>query len=83
MDFFNYAGIHRPVKLYAVPADIYLDEIFVTTSFDVDKNTAQLTFDLLVRHFCLCILFGLQMIQMHCCLLLLVLVGCHYLEFLL
>jgi len=50
MDFFNYAGIHRPVKLYAIPADIYLEDIFVTTSFDVDKNTAQLTFELSVRH---------------------------------
>ena len=31
-DFFNYAGIHRPVKLYTTPA-IYLSDITVTTSF--------------------------------------------------
>lgn len=31
-DFFNYAGIHRPVKLYTTPA-VYLSDITVTTSF--------------------------------------------------
>ena len=30
-DFFNYAGIHRPVKLYTTPA-VYLSDITVTTS---------------------------------------------------
>ena len=31
-DFFNYAGIHRPVKLYTTPA-VYLSDVTVTTSF--------------------------------------------------
>ena len=30
-DFFNYAGIHRPVKLYTTPA-VYLSDITITTS---------------------------------------------------
>ncbi len=31
-DFFNYAGIHRPVKLYTTPLDVHIDDITVTTS---------------------------------------------------
>lgn len=31
-DFFNYAGIHRPVKLYTTPA-VFLSDITITTSF--------------------------------------------------
>jgi len=31
-DFFNYAGIHRPVKLYTTPA-VFLSDLTVTTSF--------------------------------------------------
>lgn len=31
-DFFNYAGIHRPVKLYTTPV-VYLSDITVTTNF--------------------------------------------------
>lgn len=31
-DFFNYAGIHRPVLLYTTPA-VYIDDITVQTSF--------------------------------------------------
>lgn len=30
-DFFNYAGIHRPVKLYTTPA-VFLSDITVTTN---------------------------------------------------
>lgn len=30
-DFFNYAGIHRPVKLYTTPV-VYLSDITITTS---------------------------------------------------
>lgn len=30
-DFFNYAGIHRPVVLYTTPA-AYIDDITVTTT---------------------------------------------------
>ena len=32
MDFFNYAGIHRPVKLYTTPTT-YLADITVETDF--------------------------------------------------
>lgn len=31
-DFFNYAGIHRPVLLYTTPK-VYVDDITVLTSF--------------------------------------------------
>lgn len=30
-DFFNYAGIHRPVVLYTTPS-VYIDDITVTTT---------------------------------------------------
>lgn len=33
MDFFNYAGIHRSVKLYTTPT-VYLLDITVVTDFD-------------------------------------------------
>ena len=32
-DFFNYAGIHRSVKLYATPK-VYVDDITVVTTID-------------------------------------------------
>lgn len=32
-DFFNYAGIHRPVKLYTTPV-VYLSDITITTSLN-------------------------------------------------
>lgn len=31
-DFFNYAGIHRPVLLYTTPT-VYVDDITVVTDF--------------------------------------------------
>ena len=31
-DFFNYAGIHRPVLLYTTPK-VYVDDITVVTDF--------------------------------------------------
>lgn len=37
-DFFNYAGLHRPVLLYTTPTT-YIDDITVTT--DVDQNTGE------------------------------------------
>ncbi|CAH3193309.1 unnamed protein product [Porites evermanni] len=40
-DFFNYAGIHRPVKLYTTPV-IFLSDITVTTSFS--NNTGEVKF---------------------------------------
>ena len=35
MDFFNYAGIHRPVKLYVTPT-VFLLDVSVTTDIDDD-----------------------------------------------
>lgn len=37
-DFFNYAGIHRPVYLYTTP-HTYLDDITITT--DVDGSSGR------------------------------------------
>jgi beta-glucuronidase len=37
-DFFNYAGIHRPVYLYTTP-QIYIDDITVIT--DIDQNAGK------------------------------------------
>ena len=34
-DFFNYAGIHRPVRLYTTPT-VYLSDITITTNFSSD-----------------------------------------------
>jgi beta-glucuronidase len=34
-DFFNYAGIHRPVYLYTTP-QTYIDDITVITDIDED-----------------------------------------------
>lgn len=41
-DFFNYAGIHRPVKLYTTPV-VYLSDITVTTSFS--DNVGEVKFN--------------------------------------
>jgi len=30
-DFFNYAGLHRPVKLYTTPSAVYVEDITVTS----------------------------------------------------
>lgn len=35
-DFFNYAGIHRPVVLYTTPS-VYIDDITIIT--DISENT--------------------------------------------
>ncbi|XP_048583171.1 beta-glucuronidase isoform X2 [Nematostella vectensis] len=39
-DFFNYAGIHRPVKLYTTPV-VYLSDITITTSFSDNVGTVK------------------------------------------
>lgn len=36
MDFFNYAGLHRPVKLYTTPLLVHIDDITVVTSIQHD-----------------------------------------------
>ena len=41
MDFFNFAGIHRPVKLYTTPTTYLLDVVVFT---DFEKTTGNLEF---------------------------------------
>ena len=53
MDFFNYAGIHRPVKLYTVPANIYVEDVSVSTSYHEDLNFAGVLYQVFVSHFSL------------------------------
>jgi len=55
MDFFNYAGIHRPVKLYTVAADISLEDVFISTSLNQDQSVAKVNFDLYVCELIQCI----------------------------
>lgn len=40
-DFFNYAGLHRPVLLYTTPTT-YIDDITVSTSVDQDTGKGSL-----------------------------------------
>lgn len=40
-DFFNYAGIHRPVKIYSTPKD-YIDDIVVTPEINFTNNSANI-----------------------------------------
>ncbi|XP_004439552.1 PREDICTED: beta-glucuronidase isoform X1 [Ceratotherium simum simum] len=45
-DFFNYAGLHRPVLLYTTPTT-YIDDITVTT--DVDQDTGLVSYQIFVQ----------------------------------
>ncbi|KAF6356955.1 glucuronidase beta [Rhinolophus ferrumequinum] len=45
-DFFNYAGLHRPVLLYTTPT-IYIDDITITTG--VDQNTGLVNYQIFVQ----------------------------------
>ena len=46
-DFFNYAGIHRPVLLYTLPKQIHLEDIeVVTDEIDVKNNRATVSYNL-------------------------------------
>ncbi|KAK6179765.1 hypothetical protein SNE40_012050 [Patella caerulea] len=45
MDFFNYAGIHRHVRLYTTPTT-YIDDITVTTTVDIGSNVAYVYYDI-------------------------------------
>ncbi|XP_077995272.1 beta-glucuronidase-like [Glandiceps talaboti] len=45
MDFFNYAGIHRPVKLYTTPS-VYIDDITVVT--DISTTTGRVNYQVVV-----------------------------------
>lgn len=38
-DFFNYAGIHRPVKIYSTPHD-YIEDIVISPEVDLVNNKA-------------------------------------------
>lgn len=42
-DFFNFAGLQRPVKIYTTPKD-YIEDIVITPKVDVSKNTADVRF---------------------------------------
>ena len=46
-DFYNYAGIHRPVTLYAVPADAAITDITLTTDVTADHKLARVKFEVL------------------------------------
>lgn len=44
-DFFNFSGIHRPVKIYTTPKDAYITDITVVTdSVDSDSATATVSY---------------------------------------
>ncbi|XP_023511311.1 beta-glucuronidase isoform X1 [Equus caballus] len=45
-DFFNYAGLHRPVLLYTTPT-IYIDDITITTG--MDQNTGLVNYKVFVQ----------------------------------
>ena len=42
-DFFPYAGLHRPVLLYSVPAASYIDDITVITTIDGKDGVVKVT----------------------------------------
>ena len=44
-DFFNYAGITRPVKLYTTPK-AYINDITITSNINFDKGSADLSYTL-------------------------------------
>ena len=37
-DFFNYAGLHRPVKLYTTPKEMFVDDITVVTTLQTNGS---------------------------------------------
>lgn len=49
-DFFNYAGIHRPVVLYTTPLN-YIKDIALTTGFlSKDHKLANISFSIATQH---------------------------------
>lgn len=52
-DFFNYAGIHRPVTLYTVPKDVTIDDVTISTTIEPDLSRATVNFDVSLRANCL------------------------------
>ncbi|XP_063726183.1 beta-glucuronidase-like [Symsagittifera roscoffensis] len=52
-DFFNYAGLHRPVKLFTVPA-VHVDDVTIkTVPQSEDKQTATDTWNLFLTVWCM------------------------------
>ncbi len=43
-DFFNYAGLHRPVSLHTTPQGLYITDLSVTTQVAEDLSSARLSF---------------------------------------
>ena len=39
-DFFNYAGLHRSVKLYTTPSAVYIQDITVTTNIETNGSAS-------------------------------------------
>ena len=45
-DFFNYAGIHRPVLLYTRPKKIYISDVNIATNYvDVAEKSAKVLYN--------------------------------------
>ena len=44
-DFFNYAGLHRPVKIYSTPRD-YVEDIVIVPNVDLAAKMAEVQFSL-------------------------------------
>lgn len=42
-DFFNYAGLHRPVKIYSTPRD-YIEDIIIVSQVDLASKNAEVSF---------------------------------------
>ena len=45
-DFFNYAGIHRPVVLYTVPTFIHLTDVTVATDVTKELDSAAIYYQI-------------------------------------
>ncbi|WP_010621381.1 beta-glucuronidase [Paucilactobacillus suebicus] len=44
-DFYNYAGIHRPVKLYSTPKD-YISDVTIVPDVNLNDGSANVNFDI-------------------------------------
>lgn len=47
-DFFNYAGLHRPVKIYSTPHS-YIRDIEIVPEVDLEKKSAQVAFKIMTQ----------------------------------
>ncbi len=48
-DFFNYAGIHRPVILYSVPAAVTIEDVKVETAVSEDLSSGTVSYQVSVN----------------------------------